>query len=275
MKPGLSPAPFNSWRCEQDEKQKPVNDKECHRCQNVKQEDWRQRITVVRHTKCITSYSVYSWSLRYLQEILGQGCWGRISYRIFSSLWYHLKGVEPQVVWFNGQNSSWETWHSACDPAHHTCLVETRCWMPQIKYYLPEVLKPFCKSPQQKKKGGEDITAARAYQLLWEILSTLANPEAEGSKSTDVCWHTLQAHHTSILPAILHGSRQERDLFLHVAILLSHKDLNQTSRTGRGRVSNDTWPLKASHMGLLVMWQIEDIRCRLWDFCPCWFPAVV
>lgn len=153
MKPGLSPAPFNSWRCEQDEKQKPVNDKERHRCQNVKQEDWRQRMTVVvRHTKSITSYSVYPWSLRYLQEILGQGCWGRISYRNFSSLWYHLKGVEPQVVWFNGQNSSWETWHSACDPAHHTCLVETRCWMPQIKYYLPEVLKPFCKRPQQKKK---------------------------------------------------------------------------------------------------------------------------
>ena len=55
QKSGFSPAPFSSWRCEQDVKQKPVNDNECHRCQNVKQEEWRQRITVVRHTKSTAS----------------------------------------------------------------------------------------------------------------------------------------------------------------------------------------------------------------------------
>lgn len=91
----------------------------------------------------------------------------------------------------------------------------------------------------KKKKEGKILQQLEHISCCERSCVPLLTPKQK-VPSPPMFADTLQAHHTSILPAILHGSRQERDLFLHVAILLSHKDLNQTSRTGRGRVSNDT-----------------------------------
>ena len=106
----------------------------------------------------------YPRSPSYLQEMLGQWGWRSISYGSFSSLCYHLKGAEPNVAWFNGQNSSWRDVAFCLWPCRPHAPVQTRSWMPQIKRNLPALLKTFCKSKTvEKRKGcGRDFLSSWA-----------------------------------------------------------------------------------------------------------------